>query len=290
MNKSKTILLTINLALPCFLSSQSFMSDSRGIKASFNYVSDEKDKGSVTEVGMSQWSANIPAFYFSNDKWSLGGGLGYEMTELRFSDTSLINEDSLHSLNIPLFLQYARSDKLQYLAMLNPNIAGDYESISSDSLFYSVLVGARYNQSEKLKWLLGAFYSNGFDDDFLVPAIGFQWKIGDRSELVVGGPIIRYSHNVSKSFDLLLEGRFASNRWNTTAKYTGMPEDRDLRIRAYRLTGSIQWNFTERQSAFISIGRDFAREIEIQNKSDQAIYSRNMNEACVTEIGYRLNF
>ena len=80
--------------------------------------------------------------------------------------------------------------------MINPNISGDFEEIDNDSVYLSSLVGANHTRSENWKWLFGVFYSNGLDDDFVVPAVGFQWAAED-SDLFFGGPIIRYNRNLT---------------------------------------------------------------------------------------------
>ena len=264
------------------------MTDARALRFSYNHIPEESIDGMATEVGMNQWSAMAPAFYFAPGKWSFGGGVRYELTDLDFSDTTLIDEDTLHALDIPIYIGYENSDALRWMSVINPNISGDYDDIDGDSVYYSVLAGAMYAQNEKLKWLFGGYYSNAFDDDFFVPAVGLHWMINDNSDLFIGGPFVRYSHSLWDSFDLLLGGRFASNRWNTTANYGGTEQERDLRIRAYRLSAALQWNLSKNQALFISAGLDVAREVEIKDNADRSILEQDLDEAPLFEIGYRI--
>jgi hypothetical protein len=271
-----------------FANAQDFMTDARALRLSYTHITDEALDGLTTEVGLDQWEAMAPAFFFKPDNWTIGGGVRYQYTDLDFSDTTLFNETSLHSLDLPVMAGYQASESLKWMVVANPNLSGDYEDIGSEAWYFSTLAGALYSRNENLKWFFGAYYSNGFDDDFFAPGLGFHWKINDRSDLFVGGPFIRYSHTLANNLDLLLSGRFASNRWNTTANYSGTEQERDFRIRAYRVSAGLQWNISKKQAAFLSIGADLAREVEIQDSSDRTLFNRDLDNAMVLEIGYRI--
>jgi hypothetical protein len=287
----RTILTTtlVLASLQHTILAQDFMTDAKALRLSFTHIAEESLEGRPTAVGMNQWEAMAPAFYIKPGNWTFAGGVRYQYTNLDFSDPTYIDDDSLHSMEIPVFLSYETSDALKWMAVINPNLSGDYEDVG-DSWYFSALAGAMYSQNERLKWLFGAYYSNGFDDDFLVPAVGFHWNINDRSDLLVGGPFIRYSNNLTKQLDLLLSGRFASNRWNTTGNYSGPEEKRDLRIRAYRVSAALQWNISKGQAAFVSIGADLARELEIQDSSNSTLLKQDLETAPVIEIGFRYRF
>ena len=284
-----TIYLTLAFtAFSTFGYSQDFMTDAKAVRTSYTLVPEESLDGTAHEVGLDQWSIMGPIFYKQMEQWSLGAGLRYELSDIDFSNTNVFNEDQLHSIDLPIFVGYDSSESLKWMLLFNPNLSGDYEQVDSDSMYYSTLVGAKYKRSETFSWLLGVYYSTGFDDDLVVPAIGFNWSPSENSDLFVGGPFIRYSYSFSDSLDLILGGRFASNRWNTSGNYGSGEEKRDFRLRSYRLSGALQWNLAERHALFLSAGWDLGREVEIEDASENRLLKEDVKHTPTFEIGYRL--
>ena len=201
---NRTALTLLAFITPLFTYGQDFISDSAAIKVSYGTSPDRKVKGTNVEIGGSQWELMTPLYYHNGGDWQLGAGLRYQSMDIDVSDSAFLNEDRLHSLELALFLSKDYSETLKGIALFVPGMAGDFETTGSDAMNYMALAGVRWKQSEAFQWIFGAFYSTGFDDDMLLPAIGFMWEPSDRSDLVFAGPIARYRYSLNDSMDWII--------------------------------------------------------------------------------------
>jgi len=265
---------------------QDFISDTAAIRLSYSTTPDRKIEGLTTEVGIDQWAVMSPIFYHKGEGWSFGAGLRYEYTKLAFSDVTMLDESTLHSIDLPLFLSKEQSERLQWMIMFNPTIASDFNDVDGDSLNYLTLAGARYKKSETLEWFFGAVYTTGFDDNLFLPAIGFHWKPSEKSDLFFAGPYLRYRYSWNDSLDLILGGNLSGNRWNTEAGYG----ERDFRLRSYRLSLTLQWNLAEKHALFASMGAELARKVEIKNANGTVLLDNDLGSSPTFEVGYRFRF
>ena len=80
------------------------MSDSAAVKISYGSIPDRKVEGTNTEIGANQWELMTPLYYHGAEDWSFGAGLRYQSTDVEVSDSTFLNEDRLHSLELALFL------------------------------------------------------------------------------------------------------------------------------------------------------------------------------------------
>ena len=101
---------------------QDFISDTAAVRLSYSTTPDRKIDGLTTEVGLDQWAVMSPIFYHKGEGWSFGTGFRYESTKLTFSDVTMLDEDTLHSIDLPLFLSKEQSERLQWMIMFNPTI------------------------------------------------------------------------------------------------------------------------------------------------------------------------
>ena len=262
------------------------MSDAAAVRLSFSGSPKQTLEGTTAELGLEQWTIITPLFYKKSGSWSFAGGLRYEATNMECSETSLLDEDWLQSIDFPLLLMKEQSEKLNWMLLLNPTIAGDYESIDSDSFNYLTILGARYRTSENFQWFFGAVHTTGYDDNLFLPAIGFYWQASERADFLFAGPFLRYKHSLTDSLDLILGGRFSGSKWNTRADYG----ERDFRLKAYRTSATLQWNLDEKHAILSSVGWEFAREVEIKSSNGTLIREQDLDHAPYFELGYRFRF
>jgi hypothetical protein len=267
---------------------QEGMSDLAAVRLAYESNSDREIKGTTDEIGYDQWEIRTPVFFKEAGDWKFAAGVRYQSTNLDFTDSTVFDEDRLHSLDLAFFLSKKRSDTLDWLFLFNPTLAGDYENTHNDAFNYLTIAGAKWKQSENLQWIFGAVYTTGIGDDLFVPAIGLIWEPSDRSSFVFAGPIIRYSYQLSDSLALKLGGQFVGNRWNTEATYGGSLEERNVRYRSYRVSANLQWSFDDHHSVFAGAGYDFAGEFEIESPSLNT--DRDVENGGVFEIGYQYQF
>lgn len=260
------------------------------INGAINHVVAADIDGTNTDISTTELRFNAPIYRLDLAGWNGGVSIRYTYTDLSFASPTLLDESDLHSLDIPLFLSKESSENLSWVLMATPNLSGDYNDIDSDTMNYSLLGGARYKRSDTFEWLFGFFYTTGFEDDLFVPAIGFMWDISDNSQLTVAGPIVRYSHNLTDRVTWSLNGSFAGNRWDTQSDYGGGKEDREFRLRSYRVSTQVEMNITDKQQLFAGIGWDLAREVEIKNGAGATLVEEDVEEAPVFELGYRFLF
>jgi opacity protein-like surface antigen len=232
-----------------------------------------------------------PIFFHKTEKWALGAGFRYELSKLDISNRSLLNESSLNSIDLPIFAALDQSENLQWIFLFNPSLSGDFDHVSGDAMKYMTMVGGRYKVSETFQWIFGAFYSTGLGDDLFVPAIGFTWNPSKETSFMFAGPIIRYKYQFTDSFTLMLGGQFAGNRWNTqSTKYTGSKQERNLRLRSYRVSASLQWNLDKNHVLFATGGIDFARNAEIELINETKILDQDVKSTPSYELGYMYRF
>lgn len=287
--KIRTCLTFLLLVLSYMVvKAQEGMSDLAAVRLAYESNSDREIKGTTDEIGYDQWEIRTPVFFKEAGDWKFAAGVRYQSTNLDFTDSTVFDEDRLHSLDLAFFLSKKSSDTLDWLFLFNPTLAGDYENTDNDAFNYLTIAGAKWKQSENLQWIFGAVYTTGIGDDLFVPAIGLIWEPSDRSSFVFAGPIIRYSYQLSDSLALKLGGQFVGNRWNTEATYGGSLEERNVRYRSYRVSANLQWSFDDHHSVFAGAGYDFAGEFEIESPSLNT--DRDVENGGVFEIGYQYQF
>jgi hypothetical protein len=285
---NRTALTLLAFLTPLFTYGQDFISDSAAIKVSYGTSPDRKVEGTNVEIGGSQWELMTPLYYHDGGDWQLGAGLRYQSMDIDVSDSAFLNEDRLHSLELALFLSKDYSETLKGIALFVPGMAGDFETTGSDAMNYMALAGVRWKQSEAFQWIFGAFYSTGFDDDMLLPAIGFMWEPSDRSDLVFAGPIARYRYSLNDSMDWIIGGQFSGNRWKTESQYAA-GKDPEFAMTAYRLYTTLQWNPSEKHGVFASVGAELGREVALEYTNGVEL-DRDLKSAPTFEVGYRYRF
>ena len=284
----RTALTLLSFLTPIFTYGQDFISDSAAIKVSYGTSPDRKVEGTNVEIGGSQLELMTPLYYHDGGDWQLGAGLRYQSTDIDVTDSTFLNEDRLHSVELALFLSKDYSETLKGIALFVPGMAGDFDATGSDAMNYMALAGVRWKQSETFQWIFGAFYSTGFDDDMLLPAIGFMWEPSDRSDLVFAGPIARYRYSLNDSLDLILGGQFSGNRWKTESQYAA-GKDPEFAMTAYRLYSTLQWNPSEKHGVFASVGAELGREVALEYTNGLEV-DRDLKSAPSFEVGYRYRF
>ena len=285
--KFPIILLSLTwLVSPICLQAQDFMSDAAAVRLSFSGSPKRTIQGTSKEIGLQQSTLITPLFYKKGEVWSFAAGLRYEGTDLELSDTSLLDENWLHSIDLPLLLMKEQSEKLNWMLLFNPTMAGDYDSIGGDTFSYLTILGARYRISDTFQWFFGAIHTTGYDDNLFIPAIGFYWAPSERSDLLFAGPYLRYKYSITDSLDFILGGRFSGSKWNTGAEYG----ERDFRLKAYRTSATFQWDIHEKHALLASFGLELAREVEIKATNGPLILEQDLDQAPYFEIGYRFRF
>lgn len=280
------LFLLVSSVLSFALQAQDFKKEMKAIRTNLSITPNRNIEGTNVELGITQWGIMSPLYYHKADKWAWGAGFRYELSDVDFSNTSLLNESTLHAIDLPVFAAYDQSDNLQWIFLFNPTLSGDFDHVSADGMNYMTMAGARYKRSESFQWIFGAFYSTGFNDNTFLPGIGFSWEPNDRSDFLFAGPIVRYRYSVTDSLDFVLDGKYSSNDWNT---YNGGVE-RDLTLRSYQLSASLQWNFSEKQAVYGGVGVELAREIEIKNDAGGILNDKDLKSAPLFELGYRFRF
>ena len=284
--KCLILFLSLSSVLSISLLSQDFKKEMKAVRTTYSITPDRNIEGTNVDLGINQWGIMSPIFYQKSDDWAFGAGFRYEFTDVDFSNSALLNESTLHSIDLPLFASYDQSESLQWILLFNPTLSGDLDHISGDGMNYMTMAGVRYEKSENFQWIFGTFYSTGFNDNTFIPGIGFSWKPSENSDFLFAGPLLRYRYSFTDSIDFILDGKYSSNDWNTYNAGT----ERDLSLKTYQLTASIQWNFNENNAAYGGVGIEVAREIEIKNDIGTVLHKKDIKSAPLFEVGYRYSF
>ena len=122
----------ISILVPFFCNvafGQEGLSELASVRLSYESLSERAIDGANAEIGSDQWEIRAPFFYKESGDWKIAAGVRYQSTRLEVSDANLIDEDRLHSLDLAIFLSKSQSDSLDWLFLLNPNLAGDFENL-----------------------------------------------------------------------------------------------------------------------------------------------------------------
>ena len=266
------------------------MSEAASIRLSYESIAKKKIVGLPTEVGYDQFSLRTPLFYKAANDWTFAAGLRCQLTDFEISDHTLLDEDRLYSFDLAVFLGKKHSESLDWLMLFNPALAGDFENFKGDAYNYLTIAAAKWKTSETFEWILGTVYTTGIGDDLFLPAIGFIWEPSENTSFVLAGPIIRYRYKFSDSFDFVLGGQFSGNRWNTQSTYAGAQEERNFRLRSYRLSATLEWEFLENHALFGSTGIDLGRKVEIELTDETKVIDREIKSVPSFEFGYLYRF
>ncbi len=140
----------------------------------------------------------------------------YTFTSIEFESSEGTAElDDLHRLSLPITALYDQpGTPWKFFARLAPEISTNFENVGGDDYGFNAVLGAHYTFSKTLSVYGGIAHTRAFGDEQILPLIGLDWKINDKSSLQIKGPTITYSYQLTDNL-ILRGGSFPSGGyWN----------------------------------------------------------------------------
>ena len=214
-------------------------------------------------------------------------GLLYEGTEFNTSGPTMLTEDFLHEISMPIVWLNDHSAEWIWGGMVMPSFSGDLSG--SDNFGISAAIGAGYQFSPALTLGGGFYYSYGVDDDhFFVPGIVFTWRPNDRWEVFYFGISGGVSYAVNESFIITLFGEYDPAEWQVEADDLG--PDRVIEVDTFSVGLKLEHRISDLFWMRMSGGYSFARELEIEDMSGSKLEQTDIDSGPFVQAGLNLRF
>ena len=212
--------------------------------------------------------------------------INYNLTKFSTDGQSLLPEDSLHQIRMPITYLYEPAHRWIAGGMIMPSFSGDLSN--SDNFSFAAAAGAGYAYSPELFIFGGIYYSEGFDDSLLVGGPGFIWNFDEDWQAYLLGPRASLSFHVNDDWLLSLVGQYRTPTWNVERDKLG-PE-RNINISDFRVALKSEHRLGEKTWAFASVGYSFLREMEIEDTKSNDLQTDDIDSGLFVQAGLTLRF
>lgn len=212
--------------------------------------------------------------------------LTYRSTQFDTDATTLLTEDTLHQIRVPIAVLYEPTDRWIVGGMVMPAFAGDLGN--SDNFSISGALGAGYEYSSELSIFGGVYYFNGYDESYAIPGLGFTWNPNDQWQVYFLGPVAGVSYNVNDRWTVSLTGQYISPTWNVEADELG--PDRDITVKGMRVGLKTEHHLGKYAWGYATVGYSFLREMEIEDLDSNELQQDDIDAGLFLETGLTIRF
>lgn len=247
---------------------------------------DDTALGDVSSDSFSLWA---PFIGLNHDSHHLFAWVNYGATKYNTSSNSTVNlltEHTMQTLQIPLVYVHDISEKWLWGGMVMGTYAGTHSS--SDNFALSTAIAVGYTYSPCLQLFGGAYYFNGFNDDTVLPGIGFIWRPDNRWEAYLLGPIGGISYAVTDKFFLSFEGQYEAPEWHVKADKLG--PDRDISMSSLRLSLKAEFQVYDVIWAYVAGGYSVMQTMEIEDSNNNMLQDSDIDPSPFIQIGLNARF
>lgn len=239
------------------------------------------------EVSSDQITAGIPILPLNFGSTHIIAGLLYEGTKFNTTGTTMLTEDSLHDISLPVVFLNDHSEKWIWGGMVMPSFSGDLSS--SENFAISAAAGVGYAFSPTLTLAGGVYYSHGIDDDnFVIPGVVFTWRPNDRIEVFFFGITGGISYAINEDLIVSLFGEYDPAEWHVEADEYG--PDRNIEVDTFSVGLKLERRISELFWIRASGGYSFAREMTIENLKGSKIQESDIDGGPFVQAGLNLRF
>lgn len=287
--------------LPCFLSAQS--TESAGTKrmgmidpAAFGFgqpglvldaswidTQDLQDQSGSLDYA--EWRMIAPLGAKKSGDYLWAASLGYNLTEVDFSQIKGMQDDTLHTLELQITgLWRPAATRWSAMAFVTPGVSTDFEGISTDDFECSGLGLINYRLSDEWTFAGGAFGRYETDDSMLVPAFGFIWR---REPFVVQmtPPFAVIGWRATDKLTLSLSAYPGGGSWDLDQANANR-----LEISGWQSAASIIYQVTDHWSVSLRGGVNFGGELEVLDSQNRAIVDEDLQSAAFGAMNVRYSF
>lgn len=239
------------------------------------------------DISSHELSLFAPILPLSYDRLRVVTFASYRANWFDTTTPTLVPDDVLHSLQLPVVALYDISDQWMVGGMVMPGVSGD---LSSGSDGFSILsaLGVGYSHSDSLKFFVGALHSYGFDENRFLPGAGFMWRASAKLSVNVLPPLARVSYDYSEDYKISLFARYDSPTWNVEADAAGPA--RDINIREIRAGLRLERRLSDQFWAFIAGGVSFGRRLEVETLGSTSLRESDIDPGAFVQGGLNLRF
>lgn len=238
------------------------------------------------EVDADDFSVWLPVAPLNFGNMHLVTMFNYRSTRFNTSVPNMLTDETLHTLRMPVVLLNDASEDWLWGGMIMPSFSGDLGS--SDNFSIAAAVGAGYVFSPTLKIFGGAYYSHGFDDDFLIPGFMFTWRPTPKWEAYLLGPIGGVTYSINDSWLISVFGQYDAPTWHVDADALG--PDRDIKVSSMRVGLKVEHRFNDLCWAYLAGGLSFARNLEIEDLQSNSLQEDDIDAAPFVQFGLNLRY
>ncbi len=211
--------------------------------------------------------------------------LGYEATRYDTSAVTLLPEDTLHRVNMPVVFLHDISEEWIWGAMVMPTYAGN---TGGDAFTYSAALGAGYQWNPNLEVFGGVYYAENFGEEVFVPGIGFVWRPAPRWKVSVLPPMGAISYSLSDKWLLSLYGQYRSPSWNSKADAAG--PQRLVNMSSFSLGLKAEYNLGGAFWASLGAGWSMGQNLTVDNTSNNKLVDDDIDASPFVQAGLNLRF
>lgn len=221
-----------------------------------------------------------------SDELMLFSGLNYGLTTIDQGRSPLGSKlDTLHEINLPISGVYHREGSpWTFFGQVAGQLATDFNSVTSDDLYYSGRLGAQYDFSDSFSLNFGVARVLNFGEAQVLPAIGFIWEPRDDWSFTLIGPRITLSHRINERFIIRGGGFPMGGLWNVE---DDSGDSVDYGFGSYN--AGLGLDYKLRHGVWLSVwgGANFASELRAERNGD-TIFEDKLDSGLFGYIGINL--
>lgn len=212
--------------------------------------------------------------------------LMYRWSDFDSSAPSLLPDDSVHQIRLPIAAIYEPKDRWIVGGMVMPTLSGDWNS--NDSFSISAGLAAGYKVSDNFSLFGGVYYVNGHNDSYAIPGINFIWKPIDNLQVYFLGPLGSISYDLNEDWAIALTFEYDSPTWYVESDDNG--PDRNVNLSSFRVGFRTDRRLGRFGWGYATVGYSFLRNLEVEDMDSRTLQDEDIDSGLFVETGISLRF
>jgi len=238
------------------------------------------------DIESDEFSLFGPVLPLNYNDWHLISFFFYTQTKFKTSSATLVPDSALHSFSLPIAILKEHGDDWISGAFVMPSWNGDFDASNNDGIAAGAGVGYVFNPD--FRFLVGAYYSRYFGEDFFIPAIQLIYRPCTDVELYILGNIAGVSYSINEDWFVGSSLRFSSPTWKVEADNAG-PE-RTVNVSRINLALRSEHRIYKNIWGSIDVGYSFGRELEVQDMSNNTLQKSDIDAGPFAGIAINYRF
>lgn len=215
--------------------------------------SDIRDAGG--RIGMEEVEARLGRTYGITPRLTLLTELGYGLRHISAPAGARLPEE-LHSVTASLGGDYQATSDLALNLLVMPGLRGDFKAVGADDLRMLFAFMGRYGLTEKLTFLAGVIYLEGYRAVPLLPIFGAIYRPDEHWTINLAAPRPAINYAPDKNSRYYLGGEFTAGEYQLHDPSLGA---KIINYSNFRVFAGAAYTFSSAVSLNLSGGYAFAR-------------------------------